>query len=168
MSNLVSISSIMCSSLGGGGEGEGGGGEGEGGGVGGGNGGEGGGGNGGEGGGGGVVVVGGGGGESSDSTDCSEAITRLERQSKTTKRILQAHIKIRTKMRAARRDCTLHSSLGSVGKYRESNKSKKTTRGDRPETLARPTSNLSKKLRKNHKYGSSATRPRGPDVVAPA
>jgi len=75
----------MCSSLGGGGEGEGGGGEGEGGGVGGGNGGEGGGGNSGEGGGGG----GGGGGESSDSTDCSEAITRLERQSTTTKRILR-------------------------------------------------------------------------------
>ena len=123
MSNSVSIScsisSIMCSSLGGGGEGEGGGGEGEGGGVGGGNGGEGGGGNSGEGGGGG----GGGGGESSDSTDCSEAITRLERQSKTTKRILLAYYSdysVDSHQYARQHDATrtLHSSLGSVGKYR--------------------------------------------------
>ena len=94
----------MCSSLGGGGEGEGGGGEGEGGGVGGGNGGEGGGGNSGEGGGGGG---GGGGGESSDSTDCSEAITRLERQSTTTKRILLGQTRTNY---ARHHDATLHAS----------------------------------------------------------
>ena len=92
----------MCRSLGGGGEGEGGGGEGEGGGGGGGNGSEGGGGNGGESGGG-----GGGGGESSDSTDCSEAITRLERQSTTTKRILLGQTRTNY---ARHHDATLHAS----------------------------------------------------------